>query len=59
MKRVPQPANRSAVNLLLSVVTVIMRLAGCSGADAQIIAGDAVAVEARVAAFLGCMWSNI
>ena len=55
MKRVPQPANRSAVNMLLSVITDIMHLAGYSEADAQIIAGDAVAVETHLAAF---MWSN-
>ena len=28
MKRMPQQANRSAVDKLLSIVTVIMRLAG-------------------------------
>jgi len=47
--------DKSAVNMLLSVITEIMHLAGYAEADAQAIASDAVAVETHLASL---MWSN-
>jgi predicted metalloendopeptidase len=48
-------SDSSVVNMLHSVITEIMQLAGYAEADAQTIAKDAVAVEKHLASH---MWSN-
>ena len=47
--------DKSAVNMLHSVIVEIMHLAGYAQADAETIASDAVAIETHLAAH---MWSN-